>query len=462
MAAEWELEIGDVTNRRHVMETYGGSRFGGIEPSNRTANVMIYSDPTQGAQHGYDFDGWDPDDRSPVYYYTGEGQVGDQDPQAKGNGAILRHLQTGRSLRLFEAAGPNRGGGKPQRYVGEFHIDPADPWHFRQAPDRSGQMRHVVVFRLVALQRAESRAASRAGTVQESLVDPTAFDERQLREVALRWLEQRTDGGRHAVTVEDLGDFPGGFTLVDPRAELWQPPGFGGVLSIRDERDVAREQLTLNGLKVTPPDSVRAEGFRRVETDRLPIIWFQAIGGQQYLPIFPLYVVGQDVDGSFVLSPDETFGRIPEEPESALEVVMKKYVMAETKRRLHQPVFRAHVLRAYDRRCAVCALRHVELLDAAHIIPDSEDLGVPAVHNGLALCKLHHSAYDAKLLGITPDAVVQIAPRILEEVDGPTLRHGLQGRHGQRLMVLPASRSEWPDPQALASRYDEFRAGASG
>lgn len=462
MAAEWELEIGDITNRREVMERYGGSRFGGIEPSNTTPNVMIYSDPTQGSQHGYDYDGWDPHGGSPVYYYTGEGQVGHQDPDSKGNGAILRHLDTGRSLRLFEAAGPNRGGGKPQRYVGEFHVDPADPWHFREAPDRAGDMRHVVVFKLIALEPLESRSASEAGTVQDLFVTESSFDERQLREVALQWLERRTDGGRHAVTADDLGDFSGGFTLVDPHAELWQPPGFDAVLSVRDERDVTREQLTLNGLKVTPPDAVRADSLQAAETDRLPIIWFQAIGGQQYLPIYPLYVVGQDVDGSFVLSPDETFGRIPEEPESALEAVMKRYVMAETKRRLHQPVFRAHVLRAYDRRCAVCALRHVELLDAAHIIPDSDEFGVPAVQNGLALCKLHHSAYDALLLGITPDAVVEIAPRILLEVDGPTLKHGLQGRHGQKLMALPARRSEWPDPQALALRYEAFRANTAG
>lgn len=72
MAAEWELEVGDLTNRREVMERYGGSRFGGIEPSNRTPNVLIYSDPQQGTQHGYNYDGWDPDVSSSVYYYTGE------------------------------------------------------------------------------------------------------------------------------------------------------------------------------------------------------------------------------------------------------------------------------------------------------------------------------------------------------------------------------------------------------
>ncbi|MFC5040998.1 hypothetical protein [Ornithinimicrobium kibberense] len=91
-------------------------------------------------------------------------------------------------------------------------------------------------------------------------------------------------------------------------------------------------------------------------------------------------------------------------------------------------------------------------------MPDSEELGVPAVPNGMAMCKLHHSAYDSYLLGVTPDLTVEIAPRIMLEVDGPTLKYGLQGRHGQRLMALPASRIEWPDPELLTQRYEQFRA----
>ncbi|MGF1661890.1 MAG: HNH endonuclease, partial [Kineosporiaceae bacterium] len=39
------------------------------------------------------------------------------------------------------------------------------------------------------------------------------------------------------------------------------------------------------------------------------------------------------------------------------------------RRRLHQPVFRARVIQAYTTRCAVCALAHASLLDAAHIAP---------------------------------------------------------------------------------------------
>jgi len=42
-----------------------------------------------------------------------------------------------------------------------------------------------------------------------------------------------------------------------------------------------------------------------------------------------------------------------------------------------------------------------ELLDAAHIIPDNMPEGKSTIENGLSLCKLHHSAYDAFIIGVT-------------------------------------------------------------
>ncbi len=117
------------------------------------------------------------------------------------------------------------------------------------------------------------------------------------------------------------------------------------------------------------------------------------------------------------------------------------------------------MIRAYEKRCAVCALNHPELLDAAHIVPDSEDAGIAAVRNGLSLCKIHHAAFDQGFLGIRPDLVVQIRTDLLEERDAPMLLHGLRGRHGQPLMSVPRSRIELPDPQLLRQSYERFRAG---
>jgi hypothetical protein len=39
-------------------------------------------------------------------------------------------------------------------------------------------------------------------------------------------------------------------------------------------------------------------------------------------------------------------------------------------------------------------LSGVRLLEAAHIIGDIEEAGEPVVSNGLALCSIHHRAYD--------------------------------------------------------------------
>ena len=90
-------------------------------------------------------------------------------------------------------------------------------------------------------------------------------------------------------------------------------------------------------------------------------------------------------------------------------------------------------------------------------MPDGRPRGTPIVPNGLALCEIHHAAYDRNILGVRPDLVVDVQQRILEEIDGPMLRHGLQGHHGQRLMQLPRRRADRPDTDRLAERYALFR-----
>ncbi len=136
----------------------------------------------------------------------------------------------------------------------------------------------------------------------------------------------------------------------------------------------------------------------------------------------------------------------------------QRNVLRLTRLRLHQPVFRAQVLRAYDVKCSICRLKHENLLDAAHIQPDAEG-GQPVVPNGLAMCKIHHAAYDAGIVGIDPAYRVEVRQDVLREVDGPMLRHGLQDVHGWRLEV-PRRLTERPDRDKLAERYARFRAAS--
>ncbi len=65
-------------------------------------------------------------------------------------------------------------------------------------------------------------------------------------------------------------------------------------------------------------------------------------------------------------------------------------------------------------------------LKSAHIIPDSDKRGSPIVSHGLSLCEIHHAVFDQNILGVDPDCVVHIRKDILEEKDGPMLKHGLQ------------------------------------
>jgi hypothetical protein len=99
--------------------------------------------------------------------------------------------------------------------------------------------------------------------------------------------------------------------------------------------------------------------------------------------------------------------------------------------------------------------RNATMYDAAHIVPDSNPLGEPADSNGLALCSLHHSAFNRQFVGLTPDYVIQIRPDILEEEDGPTLSHAIQALHGRKI-ALPRSTSLRPDPSLLERRQDQI------
>ncbi len=157
----------------------------------------------------------------------------------------------------------------------------------------------------------------------------------------------------------------------------------------------------------------------------------------------------------FVLALDDSLRLIadPLNPTTAERTYSERVV----KQRLHQREFRARVIHAYGMQCAICELNVPLLLDAAHILPDRHELGQPVVQNGLSLCKLHHTAYDHNLLGITRDLEVRLDASLLRQSGGPMLLHGLQDMHGERI-TTPSRRRDHPDRERLAQRYLDFLA----
>jgi putative restriction endonuclease len=188
---------------------------------------------------------------------------------------------------------------------------------------------------------------------------------------------------------------------------------------------------------------------------QVPLIYFHGVGPSQYAVFQPVFVTANDrATGTVLLEVG-----LPYEDLQGQGLVsrpdVREYAFREVRLRLHQQRFRSDVLRAYRQRCTICSLREPSLVQAAHIIEDPEPEGIAAVVNGLALCAIHHLAYDRNLLGIDPDGVVHIARRLLEEQDGPMLREGLQGFHGARIHV-PNRVDDRPDPARLQTRFDRF------
>ncbi|HUX33433.1 MAG TPA: HNH endonuclease [Gemmatimonadaceae bacterium] len=200
-------------------------------------------------------------------------------------------------------------------------------------------------------------------------------------------------------------------------------------------------------------------GLRAAMVRKIPLIYFNGLVPGRYLATWPVFIVGDRPEAlMFTVAVDDEARAYDPAQASTGEGpdARRAYITYTARRRLHQRTFRERVLKAYQEQCALCRLRHNALLDAAHIIPDAHPDGEPSVQNDVALCKLHHAAFDAMMVGIRPDYLVELRRDLLEEIDGPMLQHGLKEMHGQRL-VLPHDRALWPDQSALEQRFDQFR-----
>ncbi|MBE0429702.1 MAG: HNH endonuclease [Thermoleophilia bacterium] len=193
-----------------------------------------------------------------------------------------------------------------------------------------------------------------------------------------------------------------------------------------------------------------------------PLIYFYGVMPGKYQVERPVFIVDADpATLTFKVAVDDpAFMDIYARKEVAIgecDIERRRYITATVRQRMHQAAFRERVLAAYREQCSLCKLKHAELLDAAHIIPDIDSGGEPVVSNGLALCKLHHAAFDSFFLGIRPDYVIQVRSEVLREEDGPMLIHGLQDLHEKRI-ILPRSRMHYPNANKLATRYEDFLA----
>ncbi|MCL3860810.1 HNH endonuclease [Actinotalea sp. K2] len=290
--------------------------------------------------------------------------------------------------------------------------------------------------------------------------------ESALRVEIMAWVRERAEanGGflhRHELLSFriDGRDLP----LIDFSRGIRNPQSFGSTLSIvssasgpYDDVESPEDGLLHYAYRKGDPFTGDNRKLREAMRTGQPLLLFRKEVPNYYTPVMPVYVVDDyPEERSFLIALDESFRYMGDIKD--LAEPQRAYARRLAKQRLHQPAFRTRVLLAYQTRCAICSLRHGSLLDAAHIVPDSEERGVPVTSNGLALCKIHHGAYDQQMLGISPDYEVAVNREVLEEIDGPMLRHGIQAMHG-RVITVPLRAVDRPDRELLAWRWERFTA----
>lgn len=144
-------------------------------------------------------------------------------------------------------------------------------------------------------------------------------------------------------------------------------------------------------------------------------------------------------------------GGVPEPEIAATVAGPRQYAVTQTKRALRALDFKDRVMTAYSHRCAMCGIQ-LRLLDGAHILPVSEVGSTDETANGVALCALHHRAYDRGLVTFDQRYRVHVNARQVDDLraaghDGKLVEF----RNDLRAALhLPPAAGDRPNPGYIA------------
>jgi putative restriction endonuclease len=289
----------------------------------------------------------------------------------------------------------------------------------------------------------------------------------QVRMAAFDWLKEQTliHGDVLPRNILENGfEFIGHrITLIGAKG-IWKPQILEFPISITTTSNGPYDDSTTSDgflkyrYRGNDPNHSDNKGLRELLRLKKPLIYFHSIIKGKYLATWPVYIIHDNInDLVFTAALDNQYSNsIPEyEVNIEEEYYRRQYLTSTIKFRVHQRSFRERVIAAYQNQCAICKLKHVELLDAAHITGDNKETGEPIITNGLALCKIHHAAYDQNIIGINPDYVIKVRTDVLEETDGPMLKYGIQSLENNNL-ILPLHKKHWPDRFRLEERFNLF------
>ena len=232
----------------------------------------------------------------------------------------------------------------------------------------------------------------------------------------------------------DLGVFAG-FDIAQHRGELGTSPSL-------QVREAALHRAAIDGL------AVHNKGNGELVIAFRPDFLAAYIDHAERL-----HATGDAAEELAVLS------RIGQEPASVTQdeientvAQQRQFAVVSTQRAIRAADFRRRVLTAYGHRCAMCGLA-LRLLDSAHIVPAARPESSDETANGIALCALHHRAFDRAFVTFDNDYRTRMNEPMVRALIDARQATGLDGfRQALRsVLALPPDRRDRPAPHFVAA-----------
>jgi putative restriction endonuclease len=160
----------------------------------------------------------------------------------------------------------------------------------------------------------------------------------------------------------------------------------------------------------------------------------------------------------------ELLAKLSEDPDAVQEEDIeygvseqRKYAMLSTKRAIRALDFSRRVLGAYEHKFAICGMQ-LRMVDSAHILPVADPNSTDQTANGVALCTLHHRAYDRGLVTFDSKFRVHINKAMVEILVGDDRADGLDvfKRNLRPFILTPADKRDRP-ARAFVDKANHLR-----
>ena len=134
----------------------------------------------------------------------------------------------------------------------------------------------------------------------------------------------------------------------------------------------------------------------------------------------------------------------------------RRFAVMSARRALRRVDFRDRVLAAYSHGCAMCGVQ-LDLLDGAHILPAVHPGSTDGTDNGVALCALHHRAFDRGLVTFTiPEFRIHLNEHMRDALQEQGRAGGFKAfeRNLNRLLAVPRAERDRPSGRFVDTAND--------